>query len=63
MNELMKLDEVCGDIAAPATREAILTLEAQLSALPQVDIPVIHRFAGGIYAREITIPAGVALTV
>lgn len=29
--------------------------------LPQVDCPVRHYFAPGVYAREITIPAGVCL--
>lgn len=30
-------------------------------ALPQVECPVRHFFAPGVYAREITIPAGSAL--
>ena len=30
--------------------------------LPQVDCPLVHRFAPGIYAREITIPAGTIVT-
>lgn len=29
---------------------------------PQVEIPIKHYFANGVYAREITIPAGVILT-
>ena len=29
--------------------------------LPQVECPVRHYFAGGLYAREITIPKGTAL--
>lgn len=29
--------------------------------VPQVDCPVVHYFAPGMWARQITIPAGVAL--
>ncbi len=29
-----------------------------MEALPQVDCPIRHHFAPGIYAREISIPAG-----
>lgn len=29
---------------------------------PAVDVPTVHRFAPGIYAREVTIPAGTLLT-
>ena len=31
-------------------------------AQPQIDIPVTHRIHGGMYARQITIPAGVVIT-
>ena len=51
-----------GPIAEQSTRDKIQSLESVLSKLPQVDIPVVHRYSGGIYAREITIPAGVMLT-
>ena len=37
-------------------------IEAIMAEKPQVDIPVRHYFANGVYAREITIPAGVLLT-
>ncbi len=33
-------------------------LEQSMLGLPQVDCPVRHYFAPGLYAREITIPAG-----
>lgn len=36
-------------------------LEAELINQPQVDCPVREYFADGLYAREITIPQGVAL--
>lgn len=32
-------------------------LKLQMRQLPQTPCPVIHRFANGVYAREITIPA------
>ena len=37
-------------------------LEAELLKHPAADCPVVHRFAPGMYIREITIPAGVMLT-
>lgn len=37
-------------------------LEAAMRTRPQVDLPPVHRFADGLYAREITIPAGTLLT-
>ena len=39
----------------------IARLESELCQLPQVDCPVREYFADGLYAREITIPKGVAL--
>jgi hypothetical protein len=43
-------------------REKVYALEAELQKHPQVDCPVVNHFAPGIYAREMTIPAGVVLT-
>ena len=40
----------------------IQALEALLAPMPQVEIPVEHLFADGMYARKITIPAGTVLT-
>lgn len=31
-------------------------------SMPQVELPVKHYFSPGVYARELTIPAGVCLT-
>ena len=56
------IDSISGDIALATTREKILAVEGVLEQLPQIDIPVIHRHTGGIYAREITIPKGTMLT-
>lgn len=36
-------------------------LEESLLSVPQVDCPVEHYFAPGVWARQITIPAGVVL--
>ncbi len=48
--------------ATDPLREKILAIEAEMAKLPQVDCPVRHHFAPGIYAREMTIPKGVTLT-
>lgn len=37
-------------------------LTAALQKLPQADCAIVNHFAHGIYAREMTIPAGVVLT-
>jgi len=37
-------------------------LERRVKALPQVPLKVVHKFADGLYYREIFIPAGAALT-
>lgn len=44
------------------SREKIERLDAYLAQLPQVDLQTRHYVSGGLYAREITIPAGTALT-
>ena len=43
-------------------RKKLNDLEVDMLQEEQVDIPVEHRFSGGIYAREITIPKGTLLT-
>ena len=43
-------------------RQKVDRLESALMDLPQVDCPVRHHFAPGIYAREMTIPAGTVVT-
>ena len=50
-----------GDVAV-AMRDKLYRLEAEIAAMPQLDIPVRHFFAPGVYVREVTIPAGAALT-
>lgn len=43
-------------------RERLDALETELRKHPQVEITPRHYFAKGLYAREITIPAGTLLT-
>jgi len=38
------------------------TLDARMIGLPQAHCPIVNTFAGGIYCRSMTIPAGVVLT-
>lgn len=46
---------------AKTARERVDRLEAEILEAPQVDCPVRHHFAPGVYAREITIPKGTLL--
>lgn len=41
-----------------AIRGDILALQAAMEPMPQVECPLKHHFAPGMYAREIFIPAG-----
>ena len=43
-------------------REKVLHLESILEKIPQINIPINHYFADGVYAREMIIPANVVLT-
>lgn len=43
-------------------RALIDRLEREVQRMPQVDCPVRHYFAPGLYAREISIPRGTVLT-
>jgi len=55
MNELAGLTS---GTVTELTREAIMRLEAELRLLPQIDPPVRHFFASGLYGREMFMPAG-----
>jgi hypothetical protein len=50
------------DYTHSGVREKIDHLEAEMMKLPQLEIPPVHYFAKGLYAREIFIPAGTLLT-
>ena len=43
-------------------RKRVFYLEAAIEQMPQTDCHIRHHFADGVYAREMTIPAGVVLT-
>ena len=43
-------------------RDAIFRLEDNLAKLPQVDCRIEHRFAPGLYSREMYVPAGCMMT-
>lgn len=47
---------------ALAVRQGIEDAEAVMREMPQVEIPLRHGFADGLYGREILIPAGAMLT-
>lgn len=44
--------------AVSQVNQQIEAIEADLLHLPQVECPLVHRFAPGVYARQITMPAG-----
>ena len=46
----------------PLARAAVFRLEDALLKMPQADIQYIHRFAPGVYLREMFVPAGVTMT-
>ena len=39
-------------------RESVLSLQGVMSEMEQIDCPVTHHFAPGVYCREIFMPAG-----
>lgn len=43
-------------------REKVNELERHMREMPQIEIPVRHFFSLGLYAREISIPAGALIT-
>jgi hypothetical protein len=47
---------------APVLWNELMRLEAAMKEMPQLEIPVRHWFAPGMYAREVTIPAGACVT-
>lgn len=53
--------EIQMPVARPS-RDHIERLESHLLGLPQVDIETTHRFAPGLYCREIRVPAGTLMT-
>lgn len=62
MNEIIEVGDVAIELPQTPTREQITALERNINTLPQVDLPLRHHFTPGMYAREMTIPAGTILT-
>jgi quercetin dioxygenase-like cupin family protein len=51
-----------GFFVQPSMRHRVERLESAVVRKPQVDCPIRHYFAPGLYAREISIPAGTVVT-
>lgn len=61
--QVVQADDITQCLGArQPTREQIEHLEALILQKPQVDLPIRHYFAPGLYAREMFIPAGTVLT-
>ena len=61
-SQALLLSEIKFVNGALTMRNKVERLESIVNQLPQVDCPVRHHFAPGMYAREITIPKGTVLT-
>lgn len=62
-HELRDLDVAMNAGGCPITvGERIDRLEQAMREGPPLDVPVTHHFAPGLYAREVTIPAGALVT-
>lgn len=61
-DEPVAFQQLANQFDDPDLRKKILSMEAFMLEQPQVEIPVVHHFSPGIYAREITAPAGVMMT-
>jgi hypothetical protein len=57
MRAMHAIEPAATDVAA-TFRKNVNELGAALSKVPQVQCPLVHRFAPGVYLREIHIPAG-----
>ena len=56
------IESVSGPISNRDIQDKITALENEWYKLPQLEVPVIHRYAGGICIREFTIPKHTFLT-
>lgn len=54
----LNLAEQLGTMTQLELRDLILYFEAQMLKLPQVEMPVEHFFAPGVYTRQCSFPAG-----
>lgn len=62
MTEIIEVGDTSIELPKAPTREQIFALERNLNTLPQVELTLQHHFTPGMYAREMTIPAGTILT-
>lgn len=62
MMEITPIQNYGAQLAQAAARAKVYALETALLAMPQVDCPVRNLFADGLYAREMTLPAGTVIT-
>lgn len=62
MIEAIALVKAVSVTSTKERREKIQFLENNMLQEEQVEIPVKHRFSGGVYSREITIPKNTLLT-
>ena len=62
MMDVEKTDGANKQISPISFRERIDRLEAKMKQCPQLEIPVKHYFADGLYLREILIPKGTLMT-
>lgn len=46
------------EVGAQSIHQKVQRLEAVMRQMPQLDLPVNHHFAEGVYVRELPIPAG-----
>lgn len=70
MSESIDIEQIAGEIgllnssgfsrpeSETVIREKIARLEAKLSPMPQIDLPLKHTFTTGVYMREIFLPKG-----
>lgn len=61
MNQQLSAEQI-HSLLAEQVNERIEAMETEMLQHEQVEIPIEHRFVNGMYAREITIPAGTLLT-
>lgn len=47
-----------GELTRAPTLAEVRQLQAAIEQMPQVEVPVVHHWADGIYGREARIPAG-----
>lgn len=52
------MSEELAEYLPPPQREQIIAFQAALQPLEQVECPLQHTFAPGMYARQISLPAG-----